>query len=253
MSIQINKPALWHTMIPRPDEKTHKYSRGMAVIYAAPEMTGASRLAATACARMGAGLVTVLCAPEIKTVYQCTLPAHIIVRDDLKYSDERISARLYGSGGLSTDLPASYDIPTVLDADALAHLPETLSDQTFLTPHEGEFAKAFPNITGSREEKALKGAEKTGATCVLKGAHTYIAAPDGRCVKSNQASPYLATAGSGDVLAGMITGLLAQHMPAYEAACAAVWIHGECARRHGIGLVASDLSNIIPTVLNEIT
>ena len=174
MSIQINKPALWHTMIPRPDEKTHKYSRGMAVIYAAPEMTGASRLAATACARMGAGLVTVLCAPEIKTVYQCTLPAHIIVRDDLKYSDERISARLYGSGGLSTDLPASYDIPTVLDADALAHLPETLSDQTFLTPHEGEFAKAFPNITGSREEKALKGAEKTGATCVLKGAHTYM-------------------------------------------------------------------------------
>jgi hydroxyethylthiazole kinase-like uncharacterized protein yjeF len=247
-----NHPDLWRSALKPPTQDTHKYDRGLALVYGAPDLTGATRLAASSCARIGAGLVTVLAPAEIADVYRIVLPAHIMVRDDLDWFDKRITARLYGPGGLAKGVRLRLDRPAVLDADALKTLPEILNDRCVLTPHEGEFERAFPDLVGSRTEKALQAACKSGAIIVLKGAETVVAHPDGRIVLNTHASPYLATAGSGDVLAGMITGLLAQSVEPFEAACAAVWIHGDAARKFGAGLVASDLVDLIPAVLKEV-
>lgn len=249
-----NTPDLWAAQIPAYAPDAHKYSRGHALIYGAPELTGATRLAAEAagCARAGAGLVTVLAPAGTGEIYRTTLPAHILVRDDLDWDDERVTAKLYGPGGMAQDYEYDRRLPTVLDADALAHLPKTLGESFILTPHEGEFQKAFPDITGSKIERALTAAKQTGALIVLKGADTVIAAPDGRCVVNTNAPASLATAGSGDVLAGLITGLLAQKMESFAAACAAVWIHGRAAEKFGLGLVAGDLPDLIPDVLQEV-
>ncbi|MCD8496929.1 MAG: NAD(P)H-hydrate dehydratase [Alphaproteobacteria bacterium] len=212
----------------------------MALIHAAPELTGATRLAAESCARIGAGMVTVLSPPKVLDVYRIALPPHIVVRGDIKWWDDRVNAVLYGPGGMAS-VPRLRDVPTVIDADGLGRLPKKLHERCVLTPHEGEFARAFPEIKGSREERALAAAQKTGAIIVLKGAETLIAHPDGRVTINRHASPYLATAGAGDVLAGMITGLCAQGMEPYLAACAAVWMHGDAAIKIGPGLVAPDL------------
>ncbi len=244
-----NNPDLWLKQLPQKKNDSHKYDYGHALIYGAPELTGATRLATSACARIGAGLTTVLA--EKADVYRMALPAHIMVRDDLAWSDPRVTARLYGPGGMAKGVKISLSRPCVLDADALLCMPEELNENVVLAPHEGEFAKAFPDIEGSREEKALKAAQQTGAVIVLKGGETVIAHSGGRSAVNTHASPYLATAGTGDVLAGLITGLLAQGMPAFEAACAGVWIHGDAALRHGPGLVASDLIDFIPQVLQE--
>lgn len=247
-----NTPDLWRAHMPKPAKGAHKYTRGHAVICGAQELTGATRLAAEACARIGAGLVTVLCTKKTAAIYRSSLPAHILVRDNLKWRDERVTAQLYGPGGLPCKLPSSFEIPTVLDAEALYHLPKKLGPGTVLTPHEGEFTKPFPELKGSREERAREVAEKTGAIIVLKGAETVIAGA-GQVVVNTHAGPYLATAGTGDVLAGMITGLLAQEMQPFLASCAAVWMHGECALRFGPGLVAGDLPSLIPDVLKDFT
>ncbi len=250
--MQLNSPSLWRAALPVKSEKSHKYSHGHALIYAAPELTGASRLAAESCARVGAGLVTLLAPGSVVASYRASLPAHIIARDDLDWDDARVSAKLYGSGGLCRQPDFQSQLPVVLDADALAVLPEKLSPNYVLTPHEGEFARAFPDLTAGREARALAAAQRSGAVVVLKGAQTLIAAPDGRIVINRHAAAHLATAGSGDVLAGMITGLLAQGMPCFEAATAAVWMHGDCALRFGTGLVASDLPGLIPQVLQAL-
>lgn len=253
VDFQINNPSLWRADLPQKKGRAHKYDYGHAVIYGAPSLTGATRLAAEACARVGAGLVTVL-APQGKgDIYRVTLPAHVLVRDDTGWRDERVSVRLYGSGGMAGAIDYDQSVPTVLDADALQNLPEKLGANYILTPHEGEFARAFPDIKGSREERALSAAQNSGAMIVLKGAETLIVSPDGRMVVNKHASPYLATAGSGDVLAGMIAGLLAQGMPAFEAACAAVWMHGDAAIKFGAGLVACDLPDLLPKVLQDLS
>ena len=248
-----NNPDLWKDKIPPRQKDGHKYDYGHAVIYAAPELTGATRLAATACARIGAGLTTVLSDPKIADLYRTSLPAHIMVRDDLSWIDKRVTAKLYGPGGLSTKLNYSSDVPTVLDADALIGLPGRLSAGFILTPHEGEFETAFPEIKGKRFDRTKKAAEQSQAIIVLKGAETLITHPDGRIVTNHHASPHLATAGTGDVLAGMIIGLLAQGVEPFDAACAAVWMHGEAAIRFGAGLVASDIPEIIPDILQDLT
>tara|TARA_B100001750_G_scaffold221236_1_gene209543 strand:- start:56 stop:850 length:795 start_codon:yes stop_codon:yes gene_type:complete len=249
MDIKSNSPDLWNEALPVKKDSGHKYDAGHAFIYAAPEMTGATRLAATACARMGVGLVTVLCKDDTYDIFRGSLPAHIIARNDLSYYHDKLSARLYGSGGMACKIDFGVDVPTVLDAAALKHLPETLSPHYILTPHEGEFAKTFPDISGDKENAARVAAQMVNAIIVLKGQKTVIAAPDGRVVVNTHASPYLATGGTGDVLAGMITGLLAQKMPSFEAACAGVWMHGEAGIALGAGLVASDIEIILPKIL----
>jgi NAD(P)H-hydrate repair Nnr-like enzyme with NAD(P)H-hydrate dehydratase domain len=250
----VNSPTLWrHALRPKTGQR-HKYDYGLAVIYAAPELTGATRLAAEACARVGVGLVTVLAPKATAAIYQASLPPHIMVRSDLAYQDPRVGARLYGSGGLAVAPDFSGQAPSVLDADALAGLPASLGDAFILTPHEGEFVRAFPGIDGAatRNYRALAAARLSGAVVVLKGAQTILAAADGRMVINRHASADLATAGSGDVLAGMITGLLARGLEPLLAAAAAVWMHGEAARRFGPGLVASDLPALLPAVLRDV-
>ncbi len=249
--MQLNNIDLWQNFYPHKTGDNHKYDYGHAVIYGAPELTGATRLAASAAARMGAGLVSVLSDQKTAGIYRATLPAHILVRDDLSWCDDRVSAKLYGSGGLNAEPDFVAKIPVVLDADALYNLPEKLSPNYVLTPHMGEFERAFPNLKGSKIERAICAAKLIDAYIILKGAETIIAAPDGRVVVNDDASPYLASAGTGDVLAGMVTGLLAQNMPLFEACCAAVWLHGQCGNYIGIGLVASDIIDIIPEVLKN--
>ncbi|MCF8495301.1 MAG: NAD(P)H-hydrate dehydratase [Alphaproteobacteria bacterium] len=244
-----NTPDLWGADFPQKTGDIHKYDCGHALIHGAPGLTGATRLAASACARMGAGLVTVLTDRGRGDFYRACLPAHIMVREDTGWKDTRVTARLCGPGGSASPPDFSLDIPTVLDAGALEFISGTLQGTYILTPHEGEFARIFPSIQGSRIEKALSAARQAGAILVLKGAETVIAAPDGRVAVNGHASALLATAGTGDVLAGMITGLLAQGMEPFKAACASAWIHGDCALRFGPGLVAEDLPDLIPQTL----
>jgi NAD(P)H-hydrate repair Nnr-like enzyme with NAD(P)H-hydrate dehydratase domain len=245
-----NEPALWRSSLPQPQSEGHKYSRGVSRIVGAPEMTGATRLAATACARIGCGLVVVGCTPATYDIYRTTLPAHIVVKPDPAWQDSRITATLQGPGGMPGAL-LDVDHPQVLDAGALHANSMSLGSCTVITPHEGEFGRLFPNFQGDRNVRVLAAAREMGCFVVLKGHETLIAAPDGRCVINTNAPPTLATAGSGDVLSGLIAGLLAQGMEPFDAACAGVWIHGETARMAGAGLVASDLPDLIPEVLGE--
>jgi NAD(P)H-hydrate repair Nnr-like enzyme with NAD(P)H-hydrate dehydratase domain len=136
-----NTPDIWHSALPRKTADGHKYTYGHAVIYGAPELTGATRLAAAACARMGTGLVSVLAPKGTGYIYRTALPAHILVRDDMSWNDPRITAKLYGAGGLAASIDYEANIPVILDADALGALPEKLSPHYILTPHEGRNEK----------------------------------------------------------------------------------------------------------------
>ena len=172
---------------------------------------------------------------------------------------------------LLTQVALEFDATVVLDADALTsftldqdddadpvvgHLftliGENAARSVVMTPHEGEFKRVFPDLVGSKLERARLAAKRSGAVVVLKGADTVIAAPDGRAAINENAPPWLATAGSGDVLAGFVTGLLAQGMPAFEAACAAVWVHGACGTEVGRGLIAEDLPEVVGRVMGAI-
>jgi NAD(P)H-hydrate epimerase len=264
-----NRPDFWISKFPRRKGDLHKYDYGHAVILGAHSMTGATRLAAEACARIGAGLTSVLASGEAAFIYRATLPPHIIV-EDLRgdfadhMKDVRRNVFLIGPGagkeyaalrGIIAAVSA-LDRKVVLDADGLNAVAETQSLEILnpgyvLTPHEGEFRKLFPDVSGSSLEQAHAAAIQSKCIVVLKGSGTVIAAPDGRVVLNISAPPSLATAGTGDVLAGMITGLVAQGMPGFEAACASVWIHGECARKAGPTLVASDLCGKMPQVIAD--
>lgn len=262
-----NLPALWQARFPIPRIDGHKYDRGHVVTVSGPAYaTGASRLAGASALRAGAGLVTVACPAETIAIHAANLSA-VMVRpaDDAAalaklLEDKRLSTVIIGPGaglGPATrdKLAAVADRRLVVDADALSSFagePQALaallvrSKGAIATPHEGEFARLFGSHADimeqpSKLERARVAAARLGAVIVLKGADTVIAAPDGRGAISSNAPPWLATAGAGDVLSGICGGLLSQGMPPFEAACAAVWLHGEAAREAGPGLVADDL------------
>ena len=263
-----NRPDWWLDGFPWAETQGHKYSRGHALIAGGAQMTGAARLASRAAARVGAGLVTVAAPETAFPVYAAALAGVIVapiagVGDFAGLlADKRRNAALIGPGagtGPETrdkvfkilDLGKS----AVLDADALSVFAAQPSDlfrairsPCVLTPHEGEFARLF-DTSGNKLERARRAAKTSGGVIVLKGADTVIAAPDGRAAINDNAPATLATAGSGDVLAGLVTGLLTQGMPAFEAAAAAVWLHGAAAHAFGAGLVAEDLIDTLPAVL----
>ncbi|PCI87410.1 MAG: NAD(P)H-hydrate dehydratase [Hyphomicrobiales bacterium] len=258
VSIITNTPDIWRDCFPRPAASGHKYNRGHALIFAAPSLTGATRLAAGACSRIGAGLVSVL-VHDNGDIYRATLDADIMVSDGQAINADKIAVAMGGSGGMDDQdyqalLQNRYNCPRVFDADAIPHSQDfsKLDSHCVLTPHGGEFARKFPDLSGDKADMALDAAKATGAIVVLKGAETIIAHPDGRRIVNVHASPYLAKAGTGDVLAGMIAGLIAQRMPIFEACCAGVWMHGDAAIRFGPGLIASDIIDIIPAILGDI-
>lgn len=275
-----NIPALWRNAFPQARVDGHKYSRGHAVIVSGgPSSTGAARLAARGALRAGAGLVTIASPSDALTINAAENLA-VMVREvdgsaELKdfLSDRRRNAITLGPGGgvgasmreqVLTALAS--DASVVLDADALTSFAgETgalvsaigarAGRPVALTPHEGEFSRLFSEVnarSNCKLEKARVAAAQSGAVVVLKGADTVVAAPDGRAAIADNGPPTLATAGSGDVLAGMVCGLLAQGMPVFEASCAAVWLHGEAAREFGLGLIAEDLPDMLPRVYGRL-
>lgn len=267
-----NHLALWLPDFPLPETTAHKYQRGHALVLGGAKMTGAARLAGIAAARMGAGLVTLAVPENAFNAYSTGDTPSLLIEPMKNISDftpllenPKSHVALIGPGtGTSDDLKKTVlrslatGKPCVLDADALtvfAGSADSLKgklDHAILTPHEGEFERFFGDRPGSKLERARMAAKNYGAIVLLKGADTVIAAPDGTAVINGNAPPTLATAGSGDVLAGMILGLLAQKMPPFQAACCAVWLHGEIARHFGIGLIATDLLDMIPTTLNSL-
>ncbi|ARP81566.1 bifunctional ADP-dependent NAD(P)H-hydrate dehydratase/NAD(P)H-hydrate epimerase [Bordetella genomosp. 8] len=263
-----NAPADWLRRFPWPRLDGHKYARGHAVVMGGDVMTGAARLSALAAARIGAGLVTVAAPTPAWTVYAAALTSIMVqpVADEAAFqellTDSRKNAIAIGPGAGISDLTRAHvqaalatRRAVVLDADALTAFTDksgtlfhAIRGPCVLTPHEGEFGRLFDRA-GDKLASALRAAQRSSAVVLLKGADTVIAAPDGRVAINANAPPDLATGGSGDVLTGMITGLLAQGMEAFDAACAAAWIHGAAATAHGPGLIAEDLPALIPGVL----
>ena len=267
-----NGPALWGGSFPWPRLADHKYTRGHALIAGGNAMTGAGRLAARAARRVGAGLLTVAAGPAAVGVYAADAPGVLTqpftTADEFAgiLDDPRFNAVLIGPGNgvnrTTHDIAlavARHGRRLVLDADGLtvfgdapAELFEAIRGvECVLTPHEGEFSRLF-RMTGDKLTRARKAAEMSGAVVLLKGADTVIAHPDGRAAINENAPPALATAGAGDVLAGLITGLLAQGMPSFEAACAGCWLHGDAASAFGPGLIAEDICEGIPDALRRL-
>ena len=236
--------------LPPVDAAAHKYSRGM-VHCLAGKMPGAIALAATAAARSGAGYVRVSTSRAIDG-----LPAAVVQTDSAIINDDRIGCLLVGPG--MGDIPQvltlalTSNAPKVIDADAIAAVEEPgrlRGQNAVLTPHEGEFGRLFRDLHGSKSERALEAARQSDSVIVYKGPDTLVAAPDGRLGFAPPAPAWLATAGTGDVLAGIIAAFVARGMPAFEAACAAVWVHGRAAELAGSGMIADDLAAAIPAAL----
>ena len=248
-----------------PGKDAHKYSRGHAMVWSGPPLkTGASRLSAQAALVVGAGLVTIIGERAALAEHAAHVTAIMLREADAALSviDSRVTALAIGpgAGGDIADIVGPLldcHIPIVLDADALtafeadsATLFKHIHDYVVMTPHAGEFARLFPGIAlDDRLKAASQAAEESGSIIVLKGPDTVVAAPDGRVAINRHASPWLATAGSGDVLTGMICGLLAQGIPVFGAACIAVWLHGDIGVRAGPGLTADSMIGHIPLVL----
>jgi hydroxyethylthiazole kinase-like uncharacterized protein yjeF len=243
------------------------------VISGEPWSTGASRLAARGGLRIGAGLVTLLSRPESLLVNAAHLEA-VMLRSyetdlELEQAAADVDAAIIGPAAGVTETTllnllalARTGAALVIDADAITvfrddpdELFSILDRDDVLTPHPGEFERIFPGVLKSAPERitaARQAAQRAGAVVLLKGPDTVVAAPDGRAAVNVNGTPWLATAGSGDVLAGFIGGLIAQGMESFEAACAAAWIHAEAAELHGPGLIAEDLPGLAPAVLRRL-
>lgn len=268
----VNDSSNWLQSLPWPGAEAHKHVRGrLGVVSGGPLSTGAARLSARAGLRIGAGLVKVFCPLDAVAVLAPTLEAVMLASfssaDHLASLAQPMDAVVIGPAAGLTEATAANvaalgraGAALVIDADALTLFKDRPSDlfacldrDDVLTPHEGEFERLFPGLLAQgRDVAATEAAARAGAVVVLKGFETVIAAPDGRRVVNGNGSPWLATAGSGDVLAGMIGGLLAQHMDSFDAACAAVWMHSDAANRFGPGLIAEDLPELIPAVLADL-
>ena len=267
-------PALWH--LPDAGLAAHKYTHGHALIVSGgPNNTGAARLAASGALKAGAGLVTIASPAAALPVHAAHLTAIMLRQVDTAadlaatLTDPRFKSLLIGpaAGVNSTTrakVEAAFSGPAalVLDADALSvftsdskallNLIQNFNKRVVLTPHEGEFVRLFSDLrfkSESKLERARNAAAASGAIILLKGADTVIAHPDGRTIINTNAPPWLATAGSGDVLAGIITGLLARGLDGFEAAAAGAWAHGQAAQTIGPGLCAEDISAAIPTLI----
>lgn len=276
--MQKNIPQLWlgHFHFPKAEE--NKYDRGHVVIAGGGiTSAGATKLAARAALRAGAGLVSVACDAQALPIYAASFQAVMTKPVDTGadfsalIADKRVSAALIGPGFGMSEKTRDYvhriltlKKPAVLDADALSVFSENpaelfaainypSNEKCIITPHEGEFARLFPpSICGNadREKRARLAAKLSGAVVILKGNKTIIAAPDGKAAINENATPYLATAGSGDALAGICVSLLAQSIPAFEAACAGVWLHAEAGARFGAGLIAEDIEKLLPGIIS---
>jgi hydroxyethylthiazole kinase-like uncharacterized protein yjeF len=286
---KLNGPQLWGRVFPIPAPQAHKYARGHAVVVSGGlSFTGAARLAGRGALRAGAGLVTVASPRDALAVHAVTNEAVMVRAVDSAaelsalLSDRRISAVALGPGGgvgqpmrdmVHAALGSGRAV--VLDADALTSFsdaPQVLfeaisrmgsgravhvSREIVLTPHEGEFIRLFGKLIqvsddSSKSDRAIAAAAVSGATVLLKGPDTVVATPDGRVAVTDNAPPWLATAGAGDVLAGMVAGLLAQGMPAFLAAAAAAWLHGEAGHEAGPGLISEDLPDVLPRVYRRL-
>ena len=276
----VNSPELWAKDFPVPRVDGHKYSRGHAVVVSGGlSSTGAARLAARGALRAGAGLVTIA-SPRDALLVNATANLAVMVRPvdgaaeltEFLGDRRRNSVVLGPGGGVGGTMRGLVfaalggERAAVLDADALTSFAEdpqalfeaikarkALKGATIITPHEGEFARLFNTVAEvlqapSKLERARRAAAASGAICLLKGADTVVAAPDGRATIIDSATPWLATAGSGDVLAGFAAGLLAQGMPGFEAATAAAWLHAQAGEAAGPGLIAEDLPEALPAV-----
>jgi len=237
--------------LPPLDPSGHKYDRGL-VHCLAGTMPGAIALAATAAARSGAGYVRVSTSLPI-----AAMPLSIVQSGDAQLNDPRVGCVLVGPG--MGDLPQLLTLaltsyaPKVIDADAIGHVgdPNRLhGHDAIVTPHEGEFRKLFGDLPGSKPERALAAAAACRCVVVHKGADTLVASPDGRLGFAPPAPAWLASAGTGDVLAGTIAALRARGMPSFEATCAGVWLHGRAAEAAGPSLIADDLAAAVPAALD---
>ncbi len=266
-----NGPGLWLHRFPWPRTDTHKAERGRLVVVSGHAWTtGAARLASRAGLRTGAGLVTLLSPPDALAVNAGHLEAVMLkpfaTDSELRHAAEDADAVVIGpAAGIGADTRANLTAlartgaALVVDADVLSSFRDAPGDlfacldrDDVLTPHPGEFDRVFPGLLKAAPERitaARTAAVRAGAVVLLKGADTVVAAPDGRAAVNTNASPWLATAGSGDVLAGVIAGLIAQGMDSFEAACAGAWMHAEAGRTHGPGLISEDLPGRIPEVL----
>ena len=266
-----NDPSIWIENLPRPQNGGNKYSRGHALISGGYPMTGAARMAARAAARAGAGLTTIAVSSLALPVYAAALTSIMVqplaVPDDFEclLDDAHYKAFLIGPGAGTGEETRSRVLamletgrPTVLDADALttfADDPTTLfqaiTGSCVLTPHDGEFHRLF-DPSGDKLTRTRIAAHRSGAIIILKGSDTVITAPDGQSVINSNAPPTLATAGAGDVLSGIVLGLLAQGMEPFLAASAAVWLHGAAATEFGPGLIAEDLPDMLPIIFRRL-
>jgi ADP-dependent NAD(P)H-hydrate dehydratase / NAD(P)H-hydrate epimerase len=277
-----NIPDTWRTSFPVPEIDGHKYARGHTIVVSGDiAATGAARMSARGALRAGAGLVTLASPRDALAVNAAALTAVMVRPIDTPVefaellTDKRLNTCVIGPGAglgqrtrdlVQTALTAQRGL--VLDADALtsfAEAPDRLFEaikashdpQVVLTPHEGEFPRLFSDISNkhplrSKLERVRAAAERAGCIVLLKGPDTVVASPDGRATIAANAPPWLATAGAGDVLSGMIAGLVAQGVPAFEAASIGVWMHGEAAREAGPGLIAEDLPETLPAVFRRL-
>jgi hydroxyethylthiazole kinase-like uncharacterized protein yjeF len=270
-----NDPDLWLDRLPWPSAASHKHSRGrLGVISGGPWRTGAARLAARSGLRIGAGLVTLVSPRDAMAINAAHLEAVMLAPAD---SPEEVEGTCSEMDAVVVGPAAGLEDATrekvlalgrtgaalVIDADAItvfrpapADLFALLDVDDVLTPHEGEFERLFPGVLAASETRvaaARSAASRAGAVVLLKGGDTVIAHPDGRAAINLSASPWLATAGSGDVLAGLIGGLLCQGASGFDAACAAAWVHAEAAEKFGPGLIAEDLPGLVPAVLADLS